>query len=88
LSDDTPTPKASGSLSIFEQTAAEAIEKLGACPVTEESVDLQREATALRALFRSWNTRTPSSEERAKAVSRLMDLHRSVAEYVAKCGRP
>ena len=86
--DDTPTPKASGTLAIFEQTAAEAIEKLKTCPTSEESADLYREAVALQALFRSWDTRPPLPEERAKAVSRLMDLHRAVSEYVARRGGP
>lgn len=82
--DESPTPRASGSLAVFLQTASEAMEKLDACPVTEESVELRREAVALAALFRSWDRRAPGQDDRASALSRLMDLHRAVAEYVAE----
>lgn len=82
-SDDTPTPRVSGSIAVFLQTAIEAIDKLDSLPPTEESAELRREAVALQALFKSWDVRAPRSEDRAQALSRLMDLHRAVAEYVA-----
>jgi len=78
---DSPTPKDSGTLAAFEQTCVEAIAKLDALPVSEESVDLRREAVALAALFRSWVARAPDPRERARAVTRLISLHRAVEEY-------
>ena len=82
--DESPTPKDSGTLAVFEQTCTEAIEKLDALPASELAVDLRREAVALGALFRSWTMRAPLPEERASAVGRLMDLHRAVAELASK----
>ena len=81
--EDSPTPKDSGTLAVFEQTCVEALGKLDALPVSEASVDLRREAIALAAMFRSWTTHSPQPAERAAAVTRLMDLHRAVAELAS-----
>lgn len=81
------TSRSSGTVALFEQTATEAIGRLDALPLSEESVDLRREAVALQATFRSWATRSPKPEERTAAVSRIMDLHRAVEEYAARRDR-
>jgi len=38
----------------------------------------------LLALFRSWKVRAPNPEERAAAISRLMDVHRASEELASK----
>lgn len=87
-SDDEPvTSRSSGTIAVFEQTAAEAIERLAELPLSEESVDLRREAISLQAIFRSWSIRVPDPEARAMAISRVMDLHRTVEEYAARRDR-
>ena len=83
-SDDPDTARSSGTIAVFERTATEAIERLDDLPLSEESVDLRREAVALQALFRSWSVRAPDPEERTRAISRVMDLHRAVEEYAAR----
>jgi hypothetical protein len=85
--DGPPTNRSSGTIALFEQTASDAVRRLDALPVSEEVVDLRREAVSLQALFRSWVVRSPPLDERAAAVSRVMDLHRAVEECVAKHGR-
>jgi hypothetical protein len=82
--DEPDTARSSGTVAVFERTATEAIDRLDALPLSEESVDLRREAVALQALFRSWTIRAPDPEARAGAISRVMDLHRSVEEYAAR----
>jgi len=62
----------------------DAIDRLEALPVSEETVDLKREAGALGALFRSWLTRAPEVHERTAAVNRLMAMHRAVAELASR----
>ena len=86
MTDDSerPTARSSGTIAVFERTATEAIERLDDLPLSEESVDLRREAVALQALFRSWSVRAPDSEARALAISRVMALHRDVEEYAAR----
>lgn len=76
--------RASKTIEAFEKTANESIAKLKAMPPTEESADLRREAVALRALFRSWNTRAPTLEERSAAIARLIGVHRAIEEYAAE----
>lgn len=81
---DPVTSRSSGTIAVFEKTATDAIGRLDDLPLSEESVDLRREAVALQALFRSWDIRAPDPEARALAVSRIMDLHRAVEEYAAR----
>jgi hypothetical protein len=81
---DTPTPRASGSLAVFEITCEECIERLDGLAPSEEQIDLKRQVGAMLALFRSWDKRPPAPEERAQAVSRLMDLHRAVEELATR----
>lgn len=85
MSDDDPvTTRSSGTIAVFERTATEAIERLDGLPLSEDSVDLRREAISLQALFRSWSIRAPDPEARARAIARVMDLHRAVEEYAAR----
>ena len=83
-SDEVPTVRPSGTLAVFEQTIVEAIEKLEGLPASDEREELRRDAVAMQALFRSWKVRAPSPEERAAAISRLMDVHRAVEELASK----
>ena len=83
-SDDVPTVRPSGTIAVFEQTLVEAIGKLSSMLPSDDVTDLRREAVALRSLFRAWKMRTPQPEERAAAISRLMDLHRSVEELASR----
>lgn len=69
---------------MFERTTVEAIEKLDGLPASDDESELRREAMALLALFRSWKIRTPNPEDRALAISRLMDVHRAVEELASK----
>ena len=85
--EDPTTSRSSGTLAVFETTAVEAIVRLDGLPLSEESVDLRREAVALQAIFRSWAIRAPDPEARAMAVSRVMSLHRAVEEYAARRDR-
>jgi len=85
--EDPTTSRSSGTVALFLQTAIEAIERLDRLPLSEESIDMRREAVALQAIFRSWDTRPPDPESRARAVSRVMDLHRGVEEYTARRDR-
>lgn len=87
MAEDTPTPRASGTVATFELTCEEAMSKLDSLPPSEEGVDLRREVVALQALFRSWETRAPSTQERAAAVARLMDAYRAVSELASKAGQ-
>jgi hypothetical protein len=80
-SDDVPTVRPSGTIAVFEQTLVEAIARLEGLPEAEE---LRRDAGALLALFRSWKVRAPNPEERAAAISRLMDVHRASEELASK----
>lgn len=83
--DDQPvTARSSGTIAVFERTIGEAIERLDQTPKSDDSADLRREAVALQAMFRSWTKRPPAPEERSKAISRVMDLHRAVEEYAAR----
>lgn len=84
--DDPVTSRSSGTVAIFLRTAAEAIERLDDLPLSEESLDLRRESVSLQALFRSWDVRQPDPESRARAIARVMDLHRAVEEYAARLG--
>lgn len=81
-SDEVPTVRPSGTVAVFESTLAEAAEKLG--EFGPEGAELRRDVTALQALFRSWKVRAPNPEERAVAISRLMDVHRAVEELATK----
>ena len=83
-SDEVPTVRPSGTLAVFERTLAEAIDKLDGLPASDEGGEWRREAVALQALFRSWKLRAPPPEDRAAAISRLMDVHRAVEELAAK----
>lgn len=83
-SDEVPTVRPSGTLAVFEQTLVEAIAKLEGLPASDEREELRRDAVAMQALFRSWKVRAPSPEERAAAISRLMDVHRAVEELASK----
>jgi hypothetical protein len=85
--DDPVTSRSSGTIAVFERTATEAIERLDRLPMSEENVDLRREAISLQAIFRSWSIRQPDPEARAMAISRVMDLHRTVEEYAARRDR-
>ena len=80
-SDETPTVRPSGTVAVFEQTLIEAIARLDGLADGEE---LRRDAGALLALFRSWKVRAPNPEERAAAISRLMDVHRASEELASK----
>ena len=84
--DDPVTSRSSGTIAVFERTATETIERLDGLPLSEESVDLRREAVSLQAIFRSWTVRAPDTEARARAISRIMDLHRAVEEYASRRG--
>jgi len=83
-SDEVPTVRPSGTIAVFEQTLVEAIAKLEGLPASDEREELRRDAVAMQALFRSWKVRAPSPEERAAAISRLMDVHRAVEELASK----
>jgi hypothetical protein len=85
--EDPTTSRSSGTIALFLQTAVESIERLDRLPLSEESVDLRREAVALQAIFRSWDVRPPDPAARSAAISRVMDLHRSVEEYGARRDR-
>lgn len=82
--DESVTARSSGTIAVFERTAGEAIERIDGLPPGEEGADLRREAVALQATFRSWDVRPPQPEERSRAISRLMDLHRAVEEYATR----
>jgi acyl-CoA reductase-like NAD-dependent aldehyde dehydrogenase len=84
MSDDVATPRASGTLAVFQLTCDEVLGKLAEMPPSEEAIDYKRAAQALAAQFRAWEIRPPEPEERATVVSRLMDLHRAVSELAAR----
>jgi hypothetical protein len=73
----------SGTLAVFEHACAEMLGRLSAAPMTAESTRLGQQVVALETRFRSWQASAPSSEQRAQAVSELLDLNRAVAEYLA-----
>lgn len=79
--DDPPTPKDSGSLAIFETTCDECISKLAGFD-TDRADELREEARSLLIEVRGWRMKPPNVTERAHAVTRVMDLHRGVSEYV------
>lgn len=82
-SEDVPTVRPSGSIATFERIADELLEKLGSLSINDTTNELRRDVKAIGALFRSWKTRAPTPEERASAITRLMDLHRAIEEYAA-----
>jgi len=82
---EIPTHRESGQLAVFEQTAAESLTKLDslADPVGDVARELKAEAVSLLGVFRSWHTEPPIGEERARAIERVMDLHRNVESLLA-----
>ncbi len=82
MQDDPPTPKDSGSLAVFESTCDECLGKLGGFD-TDRADELRAEARALLLTIRSWTLTPPNGTERAHVVTRVLDLHRAVSEYVS-----
>lgn len=82
--DDPPTHRSSGSLAIFENTAKEALVSLESLGLDERGEELAHEARELITVFVSWAAHLPSGEDRATAISRVMDLHRNVGEYLTQ----
>lgn len=78
-----PTRRDSGTLSVFEQTAQAALQKLSTLPnLDARGVELVTEARDVLAIFASWKDVPPLSQERSSAIARVLDLHRSVEQYV------
>lgn len=84
MTEDAPTVRPSGTIAVFEQTIVESLDRLDGLSASDEGAELRRDAVALQAQFRSWKVRAPSPEERAMAISRLMDVHRAVEELASK----
>jgi hypothetical protein len=82
--DDSPTRKDSGTLGIFESTAREALQALDAEGLDERGEELRHEARELVTVFQAWKERRPEAEDRTAAISRVMTLHRNVAEYMVE----
>jgi hypothetical protein len=82
--EDPPTHRDSGSLSVFENTAAEALTTLEEFSLDEEGHELMHEARELATIFAAWRSLPPSPEDRTVAITRVMTLHRSVGEYVVR----
>jgi hypothetical protein len=82
---EMPTHRESGHLAVFEQTAVESLAKLESLPepIDDEVRELKAEAVSLLGVFRSWATEPPIGEERARAIERVMDLHRNVESFLA-----
>jgi len=82
---EIPTHRESGQLAVFEQTAAESLTKLESIFEEDDAVrELKAEAVSLLGVFRSWHTDPPISQERARAIERVMDLHRNVESLLAR----
>ena len=45
--------------------------------------DIARRAREMMELFRSWGAQAPSDEARARAIQKVLDLHREAHEYQA-----
>lgn len=78
----TPTRKDSGTVAVFEQTAEDALRELERLGLDERGEELLHEARELTTVFRAWRVMKPEGEDRAAAISRVLALHRNVAEYV------
>ena len=73
----------SASLSIFEHTAREIADDMGRDPSTGAQ-DIAHRAREMMELFRSWGAQAPSDEARARAIQKVLDLHREAHEYQAR----
>jgi hypothetical protein len=85
---EAPTPRSSGTLPIFLDTVTTALERLAIFGKRDDrDTELYAEAQALLSVLGSWKGTEPAAEERAHIISRVLDLHRGVEEYVARVTR-
>ncbi len=81
---ENPTRRDSGSLAIFASAAREALSSLTQLGLDDEGEELAHEARELVTVFDSWAIRLPSGEDRAIAITRVLDLQRKVGEYLVR----
>lgn len=81
---DLPAKRDSGSLAIFDAAAREALTSLEAFGLDEAGEELAHEARNLVTIFDGWKLHVPSGEDRAIAITRVLDLQRKVGEYLVR----
>lgn len=64
-----------------------SIAKLGGDD-SERADELRHEARSLLVILRTWRNDTPTTEDRAMTISRVLDLHRAVSEHASGLPAP
>lgn len=76
--------KDSGSIEVFASVCRLITDKLRAEGLDEVGNRLLGEAGELLMVFDSWTIRPPDGEDRVAAINRVLELHRTAEDYLAR----